>query len=880
MATPGAARGRRRRHVGSTYRLQLAGVGLAGAADAVPLLGALGIETLYVSPLLQAAAGSTHGYDVVDATRLDPGLGTEDDLEVLLGVLDRHDMGLLVDIVPNHMAACEQNRWWVDVLRHGPASRWAAVFDIDWAAHDGRVLLPVLGRPLGDALAAGELFAEVRRDVPWIGYFDRRFPVDPATWRWGSRPGRRRLSPSRLAGLLADQHYRLAFWRLARHQVNYRRFFDVDGLVGVRVEDPAVYRRTHRHLLELARHRRLVGVRVDHVDGLADPAGYLRRLRRDLDAAAGDGPAPVIVVEKILERGEPLPADWPVEGTTGYEWADLAGGLLLDPAGAARLAGDQDFAAVAVACRRAAADELFPGLFAALASSMTAAVEDVAPGRDLDGADVRAALTALTAHLGVYRTYSVDGTLSRQDRSVLTRALAAAGADLGGEASRAAAALHQVLVPPAPASRPALRRWQQISGAVAAKGVEDTALYRYQGCLAAAEVGGRPEDPAVDPAGFHQAMQLRRRQWPGGLNTLTTHDTKRSADVRARLAVLSEIPAQWGRAVERWSRWHRAFRQVGSAVAVDDDQERFVYQTVVGAWPPQADGWADFTARIGRYVHKAQREAKQRTSWLDPAPAHEQALQRFVEQVLHPANRRFRRDVERLLDDIGPAACTNSLALVTLQATTPGVPDLYQGGEGWALTLVDPDNRVPLDLAGTARRLRGAGLGSAGGGPDPAGAAGPGTGLGSGGAASRGPQLPGGGGWPERLEWRDESMKVRLTAELLAARRGQPQLFSRGRYQPVEVRGPTARHVVAFCRRYRHRWALVVVPRLTRTLAGPGGFPTGAGCWGSTAVRLPDAAPARWERVVGGGELDSAGRWTPVADVLGRQPVAVLTGRS
>lgn len=851
---------RRRRHVGSTYRLQLPGLGLAGAAAAVPILAGLGVDTVYVSPILQAVAGSTHGYDVVDATRLDPALGGDDDLAELLATLDRHDMGLLVDIVPNHMAASEQNRWWVDVLRHGPASPHAATFDIDWSAHAGRVLLPVLGRPLGDALAAGELFAEVHDGAPRVGYFDHRFPVDPATWRWGSRPGRRRLAPAALADLLARQHYRLAFWRLARHQVNYRRFFDVDGLVGVRVEDPAVYRSTHRYLLQLARHPRLVGVRVDHVDGLADPAGYLQRLRGDLDAAAAGAPAAVIVVEKILERGEPLPRRWPVEGTTGYEWADLAGGLLLDRAGAARLAAGQDFAEVERTCRRAAATELFPGVLDTLAGALTAAVEDVTPGRDLDPSDVRAALTAVTAHLDVYRSYSSGGALSARDRSVLVRAFAAAAGDLDGESRRAVAEARRVLVPPAPAARPVLTRWQQTTGAVAAKGVEDTALYRYRGCLAAAEVGGCPQDPAVEVAAFHQAMEQRRRRWPGGLNTLTTHDTKRSADVRARLAVLSEVPQQWERCVARWSRWHQPIRGAEPApAAVDDDEERFIYQTLVGAWPLGSAGWVDFGTRIERYVRKAHREAKVRTSWLSPDERHEQALQRFVAAVLHPDNRRFRRDVERLLDDIGPAACTNSLALVALQGTSPGVPDLYQGSEGWMLTLVDPDNRTPFDLQ-RAAAVHQACLSD--GGPVPA-ASGP----------EAGRQEP-------DLDWRDHRTKVQLTAALLGARRRHPGLFTRGAYRPLAVRGPAGRHVVAFCRSQRRVWSMVVVPRLARTVAGPGAFPVGAGCWGATAVQLPDTAPRRWHQLTTGDEIQAHRRWVPVADLLGRGPVAVLLGRS
>lgn len=839
------ARGRpgaqKRRRLGSTYRLQLSGVGLAAATAAVPVLDLLGVETLYVSPIMQAAPGSTHGYDVVDATRIDPSLGTDEELAGLLDVLDRHDMGLLVDIVPNHMAASEQNRWWIDVLRLGEASPHARVFDIDWSAHHGRVLLPVLGQPLADALDAGEVRVVVEGGQPHIAYFDHRFPVDPASWPANRR---QRLARRELVALLDRQHYRLACWRLARHQVNYRRFFDIDSLIGVRVEDDDVYQATHTKVLELARHPRLVGVRVDHVDGLADPAGYLGRLRRDLDRAAGDGPAPVVVVEKILQRSEPLPEQWPTEGTTGYEWVDLAGGMLLDGRGAEHLAAGQDFGALAVACRRSAVADLFPGLFGSLARAFTQLVEEDRPGADLDVVDVAAALTAVTAHLGVYRTYLRGGRPSTEDRRVVDAACAAAGDELEGDARRAAEMLRGLLLEPRPA--PAITAWQQVTGAVAAKGVEDTALYRYQGCLAGAEVGGSPEDPAVAADQFHEQMVRRRQRWPGSLNALTTHDTKRSADVRARLAVLSEVPDQWDQALRRWSRWHRPLRHDGDPAAVDADEESFIYQTVVGAWPVDRAGWSGFGTRMRRYVHKALREAKVRTSWLSPDAAHEDAVDRFVRALLASSNSRFRSDVERLLEDIGPAACANALALVALQATTPGVPDVYQGTERWALTLVDPDNRAPVDLARLRRRLERLDDGP--------------RGLAS--------------GWDGT--WRDDTVKLWLTRELLRLRRQHSLLLDEGTYEPLAVRGRHARHVVAFTRRHRSSSLVVVVPRLSRTVAGPARLPVGRATWGQTTLQLPESSSGDWIALDGHAHSTSTGR-IPLATLLDRLPVAILS---
>ncbi len=800
---------------GSTYRLQLAGIGFDGARRLVPYLSDLGVQTLYVSPVLTAAPGSTHGYDVTDPTRIDPALGGAEGLEALLAELDAHGMALLVDIVPNHMAAVADNPWWWDLLRFGRSSRYADHFDVDWPAAGGRVLRPVLGRPLAEVLAAGELSVVGRGGRRVLAYYDQRFPVDPAT-------------PAGLdvAAVVDRQHYRLAYWRLAGTDGNYRRFFDIDGLVGVRVEDPAVYDDTHRLVLQLAADPRVAGVRVDHVDGLADPAAYLRRLRADLPAAS------TLVVEKILARDEDLPRSWPVDGTTGYELADLVDGLLTDGSGAEALAGVRSFEVLAAAAKARALAGPFQGQLGRLAALAAAAVP---AGSDLAEVDIARALAALTVALPVYRTYLDGGRPSATDRRLLART--AEGARVtDGEGRRALAAVVDGLLSADPAWSAVARRWQQLTGAVAAKGVEDTALYRFDGLLAAAEVGGHPAHPTVSVDEFHRAMTRRPR---GGLNATSTHDTKRSEDVRARLSVLSELPDHWGAVVRRWHRRYQPWVAAHGTAPARHHRD-LLYQSVVGTWPLEGDGGRDYLGRLQEYVVKAAREGKQRTSWVDPDPRYERALTGFVRHLL--ADERSRADVDRLVAAVGPAGATNALAMTVLRCTVPGVPDTYQGTELWDPSLVDPDNRRPVDFDARRRWLAALPLPAA--------------------------DLLAG--------WRDGGVKLAVLRQLLHLRRDRPAVFASGTYEPLAAAGPAAAHVVAFARRRARRPVLVVVPRLPFTVAGPRRFPLGPAVWGTTSVGLGPAAPTRWTDVLSGVEVTARRGRLAVADVLGTLPVAVL----
>jgi len=806
-----------RRPLGSTYRLQLPGLGFSGARAAVPYLDGLGIETLYVSPLLRAAPGSTHGYDVVDPTTLDPALGTRLEYEALLDELGSHGMRLLIDIVPNHMAAVAENRWWWDVLASGRASRFAEVFDIDWDAGGGRVVLPVLGRPLREVLERGEL--TVTGDH--LTYFHQRFPL-AAPGATGASPGP---GAPALQALLDLQHYRLVHWRSGRFLCNYRRFFDVDGLVGVQVERPEVYEMTHAAIIELAADERVAGVRVDHVDGLADPAAYLDRLRRDLDGLAG--PRRVVVVEKITARDERLPAGWAADGTTGYEMIDLVGGVQLAPEFGADVA---PFAELARQAKRCVAREIFPGLVARVAQLGVDAMARTCPGADVAAGDLEPAVVELTACLEVYRVYGA----SQSDRDQVGRAAARASERLEPDARRAMDRfVHGVLSGHAEWQE-VTRRWHQLTSAVAAKGVEDTALYQVDGALAAAEVGSDPGRP-VDVAAFHGEMARRPSD---SLNATATHDTKRGLDTRARLAVLREVPELWEHHLDRWERACRPL-VVEHHGAPDAADRRMVFQTLFALWGPARDG---LESRLVDYVRKAAREAKRWTSWRDPDVGYEAALEALVGALLDPRASAVEHDMDALVATSGPVSALYAVVQLVVSATAPGVPDIYQGSELWAPVLVDPDNRRPVDFAGGRARLE---------------ALGPTCEL------------------EDRLaRWWDGTAKLATIRVLLALRRRRPALFAQGRYVALHVQGRWADHVLAFARRHLDDWAVTVVPFRVVQVAGSLRCPVGAD-WGDTAVHMPAGAPAMWHSLFAGADM-GGGRELAVADVLARSPVEVL----
>ncbi|MCX4749718.1 malto-oligosyltrehalose synthase [Kitasatospora sp. NBC_01287] len=639
----------------ASYRLQLQpSFTLVDAAAAVPYLAGLGVSHLHLSPLLEATPGSSHGYDTVDHTRISEQLGGERALRALAAAGREHGLRLIADIVPNHMALPVPERlnhplW--QVLRDGPQSPYAHWFDIDWAAQGGRILLPVLGDRLGAVLD------QLKVDQDTLRYYDHVFPL---------RPGTERLP---LRELLTRQHYRLAWWRLAGTELNYRRFFSINELIALRVEDPEVFRATHAVLLRLHAEGVIDGFRVDHPDGLADPRGYLRRL------AEASGGA-YTVVEKILTGQERLPGDWPCAGTTGYDALRHVDGVLTDGAGVRRLAGlYADYtglrSSAAEQARLGRAEMTCPqGELAAemnrlvrLAERIGAAEPELA---DHAPAAVREALCELFTHYTVYRPY-----LQTAERTVTTPESTTEFVEL----------LTQGHLGAGPLKDEFRTRFAQTASAVAAKGVEDTAFYRWYPLLSLNEVGGDPAHPGVDPADFHRWCEEIQRNWPLTMTALSTHDTKRSADARARLAVLAELP-------ERWSQECLAWSELVDGPA-DRNAQWLLWQTLVAAWPLGGE-------RLRQVLLKSVREAKQATSWTAQDPVYEAAVTDHAEAVL--ASPELMARIGAFVAFLEPYARSNSLSAALLHLTMPGVPDLYQGSELPLHTLVDPDNRAPVDF--------------------------------------------------------------------------------------------------------------------------------------------------------------------------------------
>jgi (1->4)-alpha-D-glucan 1-alpha-D-glucosylmutase len=829
--------------LGSTYRLQLNGLGFSGARALVPYLDRLGIETLYVSPVLAAAPGSTHGYDVIDPNRLDPALGSADEFEALLDELAAHGMRVLLDIVPNHMAAEPSNRWWWETLRLGQSSAYASTFDIDWSQHGGRVLTPVLSSPV--SAVSQETSISEEPDGAVLHVDGQEFPLAPDGGQGGS-----------LSELLAAQHFQPAYWRLGDTAGNYRRFFNIDGLVGVRVEDREVFARTHGLILALCVDERVAGVRVDHVDGLWDPAQYLSRLD---EALAARGRYPMVLVEKILHRDESLDRRWPVDGTTGYEFADRAGGLFLEEAGCrqlsalgAALTGEPaTFDELGLVAKREMLHRTFVAQLDRLARLALSALDTERPGHDLSVTDVRRAMAQLSVSLDVYRTYLDGAPPARVDTDTIRRAVARRTTDAADqEVERAAKLVANGLLEEAQPGSPWLdvaRRWQQLTGAVMAKGVEDTATYRYDGLLSHAEVGCDPDRASCGVDEFHRFIR-RRAQRPGGggLNSTSTHDSKRNEDARCRLAVLSEWSSAWGRLV---GRWHRRFAATSHAPQPHD--ELVAYQTLLSLWPAdRATLSPQDVRRVQAYALKAAREAKRHTSWTEPDQRYERTLRSFIARVCR--EQRFGAEMGRFTRTIAPAAATNSLALTVLKACNPGTPDFFQGTELFEATLTDPDNRRAVDFA--AREALLSSLPSLHmEAPDLA------------------PQVE-----EMLVDWTDGRLKLHVIRSLLHLRRELSGLFAGGSYVPVGASGPRAENVVAWSRRRGPDWVIAMVPRLTLQHAGRGRFPTGARVWGETTCLLPKGAPRSYVNIFTGQAVTATHGRIEVASALDLLPVAVL----
>ena len=956
----------------ATYRVQLhAGFRFVDATRLVPYLAALGISHLYTSPPLTARKGSQHGYDIVDHKVLNPELGTRADFDAMVAALHAHEMGLVIDVVPNHMGVLDSdNAWWLDVLENGEASAWADFFDIDWHTADpvlaGKVLLPILGDQYGVVLEAGELKLDfdAARGYFTVSYYAHRLPVDPSGYgallrealrnapaqsvRGGAGATLTRLAgefdrlPTRssadvaarqrrqrdktrlkaelkqaarempalaaaidalvaglngskgvrasfdaLDALIDAQAYRLAHWRIASDEINYRRFFDVNELAALRMERPEVFEATHGLVLELTASGAVDGLRIDHPDGMADPAAYFVRLQQrhaenaGLPPYANDGghdALPLYVaIEKIVAPHEQVPAEWAVHGTTGYRFANVVNGLLIDGDARRRLdrawhafAPDQaeDFDELDWRCRHV----VMAGSLAAELTVLSAALLRLARAdrrtRDFTLNALRRGLAEVVASFPVYRTYIVDKP-SSQDRRFIEWAIGRArrrslDAD-GGVFDFIRRVLLGKPLPRAPAElgeryRVFARRLQQYTAPVAAKGVEDTALYRHQRLVSVNDVGGEPDAFGMSVAAFHAASLDRALHWPDTMLATSTHDAKRSEDVRTRIDVISEMPAAWRLAVRRWSRLNRSHKRVVDGErAPSRNDEYLLYQLLLGSLPHgelSDTALAEYVARIEAAMLKSVRESKAVTSWMNPNEAYEAALAGFVRALLGRRERNlFLDDLQRSVAIVAWHGALNGLTLAVVKTLSPGVPDFYQGNEAIELALVDPDNRRPVDFERRRALLAE--------------------------AQALWRQADRSAGLLELLGHAvDGAAKFWVSWRALQLKREFGPSLARAAYLPLEVRGAQAALVIAFARHAGPRWVIVVGTRLSVAF-GLGEAPVGA-AWSDTAIVWPPAGvdgqlPRDFDDAISGQRLAATGD-LPLGDVLREFTVAALFG--
>jgi (1->4)-alpha-D-glucan 1-alpha-D-glucosylmutase len=918
----------------ATYRLQFhAGFGFTEAAALAPYLARLGVSHVYASPYLKARPGSSHGYDIVDHGRLNPELGDELAFRGMAAAFAAQGLGQVLDFVPNHMGVGgADNPWWLDVLEWGPDSEYAGWFDIDWDPDRrylfGKLLVPFLGDQYGAVLEAGELAlrfeAESGSFAVWA-YDAHKLPICPLHYArilgdahpelerlgdafsalpdWRPHVGRRarelqaelarlvrereevraavEAAVARLNGekgrldtwraldaLIQDQHWRAAHFRVAADDINYRRFFNINELAGLRMELPELFDHAHRLVFDLLRDGTLDGLRIDHVDGLLDPKGYLQRLRER-------APRPFyLVVEKILARHEPLREDWPVEGTTGYEFANLVLGLLVDPTGeegfgrlyAEFAGGTRPFAEIVRECKlRIMLNEM--------ASELNVLARDAARvarrnprTQDFTRNILQRALKEIVACFPVYRTYVDDAAEPTEaDRRDIDWAIAQARRNEADLDPSVFDFLHRLLTtdlvrePRSGFSRHAVvrlaMRVQQYSGPVMAKGLEDTAFYRYNRLVALNEVGGHPDHFGVPLSAFHRANAQRARRWPHAMLSTSTHDTKRGEDTRARLAVLSEMPEEWARQVQAWSRILRARRgDVEGTAPPDRNDEYLFYQLLLGAWPaemtgagaPDPESLRAFAARIEGALVKSLREAKLHSTWAAPNTAYEEAMLGFARDALDtPGSNAFLAAFLPFQERVARLGVRNSLVQTALKLTVPGMPDIYQGAELWELSLVDPDNRRPVDYALRRRLLE---------------------------EVSEALARDRRGALAAMLEaWQDGRIKLALTATLLGHRREHPALYAEGSYEPLAAAGAKAEQVCAFARAHGEDALLVAAARFPARLeADPG--------WEGTTIPWPQSASAarRWRDLLTGQVVEHAGDHLPAGAVFGTLPVAAL----
>ena len=922
----------------ATYRIQFhQGFNFISAQAIVDYLADLGISDLYASPIFKARAGSTHGYDVVDPTQLNPEIGTSEQFDNLVNALKQHQMGWLQDIVPNHMAYDSENQLLMDVLENGPDSESFNFFDIEWnhpyPSFKGRVLAPFLGNFYGDCLENGEIQLAYSETGLSICYHSLILPVRIESYasfithnlgQLTKTLGRKHPDFIKLLGtlyliksiptetkgrerddqiafvkgllwelyiqnadvqaffkanvnafngemgkpetfnsldtLLSEQFYRLAFWKVGAEEINYRRFFTVNELISVKVEELKVFNQTHRLIEQWVKAGSITGLRVDHIDGLYHPTEYLQRLRDQM----GDT---YITVEKILELTEDMPHHWQTEGTSGYEVLNYINGLFCQPNNERQLRQiythftdlDDTYEALVAEKKQLIIEKNLAGDVDNLAQLLQRIAGQTRHGNDFTAYGLKRSLTAILALFPVYRTYIDCSTVSETDQATIQLALDQAEASVPLLLNE----LHYIkklllrqdeeqLTDEQKQERlHFVMKFQQLTGPLMAKGVEDTTLYIYNPLLSLNEVGGNPSHFGITVEQFHAFHQRRCDRWLHSMNATATHDTKRGEDARARLNVLSEIPSEWERQLNHWSELNQDKKQhVKGKLIPDSNDEYFLYQTLLGAFPNSEDEFPEFVERIKAYVIKAVREAKVHTAWLRPDSTYEEGYQAFVEQILaNPDENEFLQAFRPFQARIAQYGMFNSLSQVLLRNAVPGVPDLYQGNELWDFSLVDPDNRRPVNYE---QRIA----------------------------------------WLQQIRDRartdilqliqellntpsDGKVKLFLTAQVLQARQQYLPLFQQGSYQPLSVSGKFADHVVAFARIHAGQVAIALVPRFLTRLIQPDALPLGEQVWQDTAVHLPAAMPTTWRNAITAQSLQ-ADSLISVASAFQHFPVALF----
>lgn len=919
----------------ATYRIQFnPDFGFAAARSIVDYLASLGISDIYASPIFKAREGSTHGYDVVDQTQLNPQLGGEGEFEQLMGHLHDRNMGWLQDIVPNHMAYDGQNCYLMHVLEYGADSQYFNYFDIEWDISEdsrGRVLTPMLGDFYDRCLERGEIQLSYDETGLRVNYYGLCFPVRIESYgrflshhlgRLAKQLGKSDRTYIKVSGLLyllrnsiadltgqayreqaqfakallwdvyqenedvrefisqnlaifngipgepesfnfldellSEQFYRLAFWKVGAEELNYRRFFTVNELICLRVDDPKVFNQTHDLICQKVEAGEFNGVRIDHIDGLYDPSTYLQRLRDRL----GDT---YIVVEKILELEETLPAKWPIQGTSGYECLNYINGVFCQQDNQDaftqlyhQLTGQTAaYSDLVAEKKRLIAETNLVGDIDNLARFLKRVCQQYRYGRDLTLYGLRTAIEEVLIAFPIYCTYANQDGISKRDLGYVREAIDHAKKripQLLNELKLIEKFLSLEFEDSLPEEERAqwlhfVMRLQQFTGPIMAKGVEDTLFYGYNRFISLNEVGGSPGHFGVSLRRFHQFQEQRQTEWPFAMNATSTHDTKRSEDVRARLNVLSELPSEWEAAVNQWRNLNSGYKKVvRDRVVPDANDEYFLYQTLVGAFPFAEDETPSFTDRVADYVVKAVREAKVHTAWLRPDTDYEDGFVEFTRAILKPSEdnvflEKFREFQHRIAD----YGVYNSLSQVLLKLTLPGVPDLYQGNEMWDFSLVDPDNRRPVDYDHRRHELE---------------------------------QLQ----QAEDRNWllqnlltyrQDGRIKLWVTHRGLAARQQHTDLFLHGDYQPLKVRGKADDNIIAFARQWENQWLVAIAPRFLTECIAPGEHPIGA-VWDDTTVDLPSGV-SHWQDWISDREITQSGE-IGLHIALAKFPVAILIG--